>query len=217
MVDTVVEQLHDQIVSERWEVGGRIPTETELTEQLEVSRPSLREAVRSLVQMGLLETRQGDGTYVVARNATEVALRRTVRNADAAEVMTVRRALDVLAAREAALERTEHDLDGLASLLRSRRQAIDDGDLERFVDDDVAFHLGIAAASHNEFLTGIYTSFDASLRQTVLENSSTWNEENPLDTDFHDALLDAIRQGEPAAATTAALTVLDVSERRQDA
>ena len=124
LVDAVVDRLRGEIRSGNWQVGSKIPTEAKLVETLGVSRPSVREAVRSLVQLGLLETRQGDGTYVVAEDEMTVALQHAIEAADEAEVLAVRRALDVLAAREAALHRTDADLaalrvalDGIAARL----------------------------------------------------------------------------------------------------
>jgi DNA-binding FadR family transcriptional regulator len=197
-------------------VGGRIPTEAELTERLGVSRPSVREGVRSLVQLGLLDTRQGDGTYVVASDATEVALRRALREADGREVLTVRRALDALAAHEAAEKRTQLDLAALEEHLRLRRIAIDQNDLERFAEHDVAFHVGIAKASHNQLLVGIYASFDVSLRHSVTRNSCLSLNADPSTVDLHDALLRAIERGDVDSASAAALGVLEQSAKTLD-
>ncbi|MFF2390529.1 FadR/GntR family transcriptional regulator [Agromyces sp. NPDC058104] len=213
LVDTVVDRLNTEIASGAWPIGTRIPTEAELTERLGVSRPSVREAVRSVVQLGLLETRQGDGTYVVASDATEVALRRTLGGADSREVLTVRRALDVLAAREAALHRTEADLAALRGELALRRQAITRSDVEAFANHDVAFHVGVAEASHNRLLVGIYASFDGSLRQSVAHNSCLSNNADPSVVDLHEALLHAIVARDVDAATAAALGVLDQTEQ----
>ncbi|GAA2461871.1 FadR/GntR family transcriptional regulator [Agromyces soli] len=216
LVDTVVDRLHTEITSGSWPVGSRIPTEAELTEQLGVSRPSVREAVRSIVQLGLLETRQGDGTYVVADDPTEVALRRTIDVADAREVLTVRRALDVLAAREAATNHDAVDLAVLRDALAGRRAAIRAQDAEAFADHDVAFHLGVAAASHNRLLVGLYTSFDASLRHSVASNSCLSNNSDPNTADLHEALFRAIERADVDAASAAAVGVLDQSEQSLD-
>lgn len=64
--DQVITELRNQITSGEWPVGSRIPTEPELVEQLGVARNTVREAVRALAHNGLLDIRQGSGTYVVA-------------------------------------------------------------------------------------------------------------------------------------------------------
>lgn len=64
--DQVIAELRNQITSGEWPVGSRIPTEPELVEQLGVARNTVREAVRALAHNGLLDIRQGSGTYVIA-------------------------------------------------------------------------------------------------------------------------------------------------------
>lgn len=216
LVDTVVDELKREIAQGSWGVGDRIPSEAELTATLGVSRPSVREAVRSLVQLGLLETRQGDGTYVVATDATQVALRRALRSADSREVIRVRRALDALAAREAAEFRGETDLAYLAEQLRLRRAAGEAADTAAFAEADLAYHLGIAEASGNRLLTDIYASFDGSIRESVADASCLAQGGDPDRADLHEALFRAIDARDPDAAQAAALGVLEQQERLLD-
>ncbi|MFC5337122.1 FadR/GntR family transcriptional regulator [Leucobacter denitrificans] len=217
LVDTVVDEMKREIATGNWQVGDRIPSEAELTAQLGVSRPSVREAVRSLVQLGLLETRQGDGTYVVATDATQVALRRALHTADRREVILVRKALDALAAGAAAEQRSDADLEFLAAQLRARSAAIRDGDVATFTDADVAFHLGVARISGNRLLSDIYASFDHSLRESITDASCLARGDDPDRADQHETLYQAIAAGDPEAARNAALGVLDQQERLLDA
>jgi len=213
LVDTVVDRLQSEIAAGTWGVGRRIPTEAELVAQLGVSRPSVREGVRALVQLGLLETRQGDGTYVVANDPTEVALRRTLRDADAREVMRVRRALDALAAREAAENRTADDLTVIEAELVERQAAARRGDPRAFTDHDVAFHLAVVAAAHNSLLAGIYASFDSSLHNAVTANAQGSMSIVATSADRHEALFHAIRNRDADAAQAAGLGVVEQSEK----
>jgi len=213
LVDTVVSALQTQIATGEWDIDDRIPTEAELVAQLGVSRSSVREGVRSLVQLGLLETRQGDGTYVVAKDPTQVALRRALTGADAREVMRVRQALDALAAREAARNRTEDDVAHLTAQLRARSAAAQRGDAAAFTRHDVAFHIGVVAASHNALLAGIYASFDASLYTAVLSNAAPSMLIDGTPADEHESLLQAIADRRPDAAGDAALAVVVRSEQ----
>ena len=213
LVDTVVENLRAEITSGAWPIGSKIPTEAKLVESLGVSRPSVREGVRSLVQLGLLETRQGDGTYVVADDETTVALQNAIDHADEAEVLAVRRALDVLAAREAATRRTDADLRRLRDALDGRASSVASDDLAAFIDHDVDFHLGIARASKNSLLAGLYASFEPSLRDSVARTNCMAVSDDPYGG-FHEALFDAIDRGDSGAATAAALSVLDDHEQQ---
>lgn len=216
LVDTVVSEIEHAISEGRWVVGDRLPSEAELTATLGVSRPSVREAVRSLVQLGLLESRQGDGTYLIATDPTEVALRRALDSADSREVIRVRRALDALAAREAAEYRSAADVEQLTELLEARRLAIMAGDTQAFAEADVAYHLGIANASGNRLLSGIYASFDGSLRESVTDASCLAQGTDPDRADMHVTLLRAIAAQDPDAAQAAALGVLEQQERLLD-
>lgn len=208
LVDAVVNRLREEIRTGNWPIGSKIPTEAKLVETFGVSRPSVREAVRSLVQLGLLETRQGDGTYVVAEDEMAVALQNAIDAADDAEVLTVRRALDVVAAREAAHHRSREDLEALREALEGRRAAVADADVTAFIDHDVAFHIGIARASGNSLLFGIYQGFEGSLRDFVRRTNCMAVADDPH-AEFHGALFDAIERGDHIAATSAALSVLD--------
>src|ERR1044072_4487498 len=78
LADQVISQLRAQITSGDWPVGSRIPTEPELVEQLGVARNTVREAVRALARNGLLDIRQGAGTYVVAHSELAGVMHRRV-------------------------------------------------------------------------------------------------------------------------------------------
>src|ERR671938_308515 len=78
LIEQVIEQLREQITSGQWPVGSRIPTETELSQLTATSRNTVREAVQSLVHAGVLERRQGSGTYVRASSELAGAVSRRV-------------------------------------------------------------------------------------------------------------------------------------------
>src|SRR3978361_2206768 len=114
LVDQVIEQVRHLITSGEWPVGHRIPNETDLVDVLGVGRNTVREAVRALAHAGLLEVRQGDGTYVRATSEVSGAMRRLC-GAELRYVLQVRRALEVEGARLAAANRTKADLTELRS------------------------------------------------------------------------------------------------------
>lgn len=80
--EQVIAALRNQITSGEWPVGSRIPTEPELVEQLGVARNTVREAVRALAHNGLLDIRQGSGTYVVATSELAGVMHRRFADAD---------------------------------------------------------------------------------------------------------------------------------------
>src|SRR3954470_10045161 len=117
LIEQVIEQLRAQITSGTWAVGSRIPTESELSQLTATSRNTVREAVQSLVHAGLLERRQGSGTYVLASSELAGAVSRRVAGARHRDVLEVRRTLEAGIARRAAARRTDADVARMRTLL----------------------------------------------------------------------------------------------------
>ena len=211
LVDQAIDEMREQIDSGVWQVGHRLPAEAKLAEQLGMSRAPVREATRALVHAGLLASRQGDGTFVIAVDESDVALRRRLRAAEVVDVIDVRRGLDVAAARAAAVRRTTGDLDRLTGILHRRRNAAELGDETAFLAADLDFHVGVAEAAHNRILLDMYRSFSAVLNSTVELRDCLTPDSGTLICD-HEDLLTAIGDQDPAAAAAAALTILDSQE-----
>ncbi len=209
LFDRVVAQLRHQITSGAWPVGSRIPTEPELVQRLEVARNTVREAVRALAHNGLLDIRQGSGTYVVATSELAGVMQRRFATADQSDVIELRGALEATAAGLAAGRRTEEDLRRLDALLARREEAWASGDRDAFVDADAAFHLAVVAASRNEVLAELYADLGAVIRDSLRDHFSA---ELPAGEYMdHALLLDAIRAG--AADTAAAEAASHTSGR----
>src|SRR3954470_8132288 len=128
LIDQVIEQLRAQITTGTWSIGARIPTAAELAQLTGTSRNTVREAVQSLVHAGLLERRQGSGTYVLASSELAGAVGRRVATAHHVHVLEVRRTLEAGAARLAALHRTPDDVARLRGLVAERNTAARRGD-----------------------------------------------------------------------------------------
>src|SRR3954469_5846961 len=137
LIEQVIDQLREQIVAGTWAIGTRIPTEAELAQLTGTSRNTVREAVQSLVHAGLLERRQGSGTYVLAASELAGAVSRRVATAHHLHILEVRRTLEAGAARLAALHRTPEDVATLRDLLAGRVTARQEGDLDAVVAMDV--------------------------------------------------------------------------------
>src|SRR5437879_10486572 len=116
--------MQRQLTSGTWSIGDRIPGEYDLSARLQVSRPAVREAIRALSHVGVLEVRRGDGTYVRSAVDPRPLLRR-VECAPLRDVFEVQLAYDVQAAKLAARRRTPEDLRRLEALLRGRDAAED--------------------------------------------------------------------------------------------
>lgn len=199
LIDQAVGRLRKQITSGAWPVGTRIPPEPELTELIGVGRNTVREAVQSLVHAGMLERRQGSGTYVISDSELGTAMGRQIAGAHQRDVLEVRRCLEVEAARLAAQRRTEEQLAALTDLHDRRAAAYATGDLDTATEADLAFHRSIAEAAGNPVLLAIYET----LLDAVVANIR-FNFEHPAEEHdvAHTALLDAIASGDAAKAMT---------------
>ncbi|WP_088285798.1 FadR/GntR family transcriptional regulator [Kineosporia sp. A_224] len=207
LIDQVIDQLRDQITGGTWAIGARIPTEAELAALTGTSRNTVREAVQSLVHAGLLERRQGSGTYVLAASELAGAVSRRVAGAHEHHILEVRRTLEVGAARLAATRRTPDDVARLRGLLAERTAASHRGDFERAVELDVDLHRAIGHAAHNPVLTDLYENFLDALSESVRLNFAMVGH---IDDDEHAALVDAIEAGDGDSAATEAACYLDL-------
>ncbi|KIZ18885.1 FadR/GntR family transcriptional regulator [Streptomyces natalensis] len=206
LVETATDEIRDQIVTGVWPVGSRIPPESALSEALGVSRASVREAVRSLVHSGLLEPRQGDGTFVISDDDSAVALRRRLERAELTHVTQIRQGLDVVA-RQAAKHRTDAQLAGIEAALVRRKAALAAQDADAFTAADADFHILVADAGANPVLADIYRSLSAALREE-LRRAACLDTATAAPTDPHSRLADAIRDRDPQAAVDAAVVLL---------
>ncbi|MEU2612234.1 FCD domain-containing protein [Micromonospora sp. NPDC007271] len=206
-VRQTIEQLRARILGGEWPVGGRIPTEPQLVAALGVGRNTVREAVRALVHAGVLECRQGSGTYVVSTDELAPVVARQLTDDRMAEVVEVRRAFEVEAARLAALRRTPADLAALDDALAARETAWRSGRVDEFVETDAALHSAVVAAAHNGMLAELYASVGAALRSTVAQAmGGALEPERYVD---HSRLVEAIRDGDPARAAIEAGAFLE--------
>ena len=160
VTEQAIRQIRDLVTSGKLMPGHRLPPERSLSEMLGVSRPSLREAIRALTAMGILEIRQGSGTYVSSLSAEllthPLSLVLASNGKSLQGLFEVRLMLEVAAARWAASVISSEDLNRLAELDRQSHEHIDD--LERFIEDDIAFHHTIHEASANPVLSALMES-----------------------------------------------------------
>lgn len=193
--------MRELVSSGAWPLGKRVPPENELVTALGVGRNTVREAVRALSHAGLLEVRQGDGTFVRATNELSGAVR-GLYGSELREILEVRRALEVEAARLAATARTSEDVHELTAVLRERDEAIHRVDQHQVVSKDSEFHFRLVAASHNEVLIGIYRGISEAVRSSV---ATTFDPQTPPEQHIsHTGLLEAVREGDPVRAAAEA-------------
>lgn len=199
LADTAVEAIRTEILARRWAIGEKLPNEAALSSMLSVSRGTVREAVRVLASQGYLETRQGSGTYVLSTADTARPLT-MARRAGLRDQFEARLALDVEAARLAALRQTPAVVAGLRALLSERGHSEGSG-RTAFIISDFAFHQAVIAASNNAVLIGMYDFFSTVIAETI---AATLEDDLPEpDMAAHAAIVDAIESGDPDRADAA--------------
>ncbi|HWJ84575.1 MAG TPA: FCD domain-containing protein [Cellulomonas sp.] len=192
LIDSTVSQLRDRIASGQWPVGARIPPEPALVELLGVGRNTVREAVQSLVHAGLLERRQGSGTYVLSTSELAASMGRQIADARQRDVVEVRRALEMEAARLAARRRNATDVATLLDERDSRAAAYVAADLDAMVDTDLALHRTIVRTAGNPVLLSLYENLIDAIGENIRFNFVT----DVHGHDSHDGLVDAIVAGD---------------------
>ena len=194
---TTVRRLQADITSGRWPINGRIPTEAELAEEFGVGRSTIREAVRSLAHLGMLEPAPGRGTFVRSLNPVHNVLSDFAATHSWSDLLEVRTALEVQAARDAARRRTE---EGLA-----RVRAAHDADVAGVPDAERGrtpghFHALLVDLADNALLSQLYAALMTSVREGVRLGRLRSSQDPEARRTEHAALLAAIAAGDPARA-----------------
>ncbi|KJD44262.1 FadR/GntR family transcriptional regulator [Paenibacillus terrae] len=208
IADEVAEQLQRKIAAGEWDVGTKIPTEPELMKLFGVGRSTVREAVSVLVHAGLLEKKQGHGTFVCQPTTSQEPLDYRLSRAEIIEVYEVRSVLELEIARLAALRRKDEDLRLMREALDRRAVTLAAGDLNGYLDADITFHLAVAGATRNKVLTDVYRSFVEAIRKALKNLVTDPAMQNPF-TLQHEKIYEAIRDQDAKAAELYSIQHLD--------
>jgi DNA-binding FadR family transcriptional regulator len=200
LVDQVIASLRELIEQEGLGPGDRLPTEPRLTQRLGVGRSTVREAIRALSHGGLLETRQGSGTFVRAPTA-QPPLDARLTEARVTEVFEVRRALEVLIAETAPQRRTDEHIQRMRAALQECRDHAASGDIRAFVAADSQFHQVAAEATGNSVLIELYAVLRRSLEHASVAIADLVELHHA--NERHAVLLQAIADAEPETAVAA--------------
>lgn len=204
----IAQQVLDLIDSEKLRPGDRLLPERQLAEMLEVSRPSLREALHILQAQGRISIRHGQGTFVQEPAlAQELRAKMMATEHGTKELFEAREVLEVPAAEWAAQRRTREDLRVMRATL-NRMDVIaarDDVDFDLLQSLDAKFHLSVVEAANNRFVNQTL-----GVLQDILNTSMTTTLRLPgrleISRTEHAAILDAIERGDGPAAAAAART-----------
>jgi DNA-binding FadR family transcriptional regulator len=195
-------QLRDQILRRTWPPGSKLPSENELSKSMGVSRASVREGIQHLVSLGILETRHGEGTFVleltgdgqVHFNALLPLL--VLDDIDILQVLEYRRIVEKGAAALAAERATDRDLAEMEAVYGQMVQFRDN--VAEFARADLEFHLVLAKATGNPVIIKVNNVLRSILEISMENIVSTLKMEDGLH--YHRLIIDAVRAHDPQAA-----------------
>jgi GntR family transcriptional repressor for pyruvate dehydrogenase complex len=202
--EQVVARVYELIKREDLKPGDRLPPERELSKQLGISRPSLRAALSSLISMGVLQSRQGAGTFIVdgppALDSEPLRLLAQLHGFSFDHMFETRSILEVGAAGLAAEHATGEQLATMSEQIADMFASLKDP--QQFLVHDIAFHRAVAAASGNPTLATLVEMVSAILyerRRDTIERAHDFNEALEL----HRRVYRAIRSRNPEEAREA--------------
>ena len=211
----IVHELGTQIVSGHFLPEQRLPPEAQLCEEYEVSRPVLREATRVLVAKGLVKSKPKVGTVVKPRNELHLLdpdvlhwlLQSDSRHSFYETLVKVRNIIEPEVAAMAAANAQPEDVKAIEDAYERMEQA---ADLANMAEPDMAFHLSIATATHNELLTHLYSIMLLPVRDYLERSSALFAAGDSLNllVSRHKAILTAIQHRDPLTARHAAIAQL---------
>jgi DNA-binding FadR family transcriptional regulator len=218
--ERVLAELRRAIEQGWLQPGDQLPSERELSEQLSVSRSTVREAIQLLEALGVVEVRHGSGTFVRARpDADTVRLewREWTRRHSSRvhQLLEVRLGLEAFAAELAAVRHTIAQLDQLESSLEEMANIVKAGDIPMLVQIDVGFHSNLYRATSNAPLVEL---LDEIGRRLLRERAATWDRPGrpQRSLEQHRAIVEAIRSRNPLAARQALVAHLRSIEEELD-
>ncbi|NOU97301.1 FCD domain-containing protein [Paenibacillus sp. LMG 31456] len=197
MSKQVVDQIIELLTSRQLNPGDKLPTESELTDLLFVSRPVLREALSSLETMGIIQRKTREGTYFANKIGSKpFSIMLALSAGDIPSVMEARMALELGLVTMAAEKITDNQLAALEALLQTMSSSKED-----YLDIDREFHRTIAYSANNPILEGsidpLLSMFDETLNQIALTDR-----DHAVTLQEHQNIFEALKKREPIAAYT---------------
>ena len=215
----VAEQILDAIKKGEYSIGSKLPPERRIAEQMKVSRNSVREALRALQIIGIIESKAGMGTYVSGSVEKGIDLSTVVafveESRDLFEVWEARQELEISLASLASTKATKSDIDNISVALEEMRTDTAIADNVKYLEANRLFHLSVAEAAHNSVLMETLQPLIRVTNQQLLDELGlgyTWQKERK-DLDTHEKIFNAIRGHDNRAASEAVRLHFDLLDK----
>jgi GntR family transcriptional repressor for pyruvate dehydrogenase complex len=206
LIQGIVEELRDRIIRGELSEGERLPHQERLAQSMGVSRGTLREALNQLVLMGIIEMKQGSGTYIRAITPssymTSLSSALLMDKASAMELLDARLYIEGAVSALAAKKATDEHIRELKRILEAMKVNILKGDLGNTVNQDFEFHLLVAKSCQNRVLMKVVETIRDTLYQFIAGTFSTLPETVHEAMEYHYRIYRAIERHDPVEART---------------
>lgn len=203
--ELVIEQVQNMIINGELQIGDRLPSERELSEQMGASRTSIREAIRSLEILGIVESRQGEGNFISNYKGDNwlepISLMFKLNNGKFEDILEIRDIIETEAAKLAAERISDEQRLKLQEIVKRLKAAETEDELAKI---DQEFHLIISEASHNMLIssmmraiTSILQSFISEARQSI----NVWANDPEVLLNKHVEIAESILSGNSGDAS----------------
>jgi len=204
VVDEVVKRITDAIVKRELKPGQKIPTENELCEKLGVGRNSLREAMKMLSALGILEIRRGDGTYIAEKVSPSafdsVVYSVILEGSTPDEILELRKTLDIDVLELVVNKATDDDIALLDEIQTEFHMLIQQKNFEKVAAQDLKFHYALIDIARNplfgRIVRGVYDIFWPSLENTLKDRQEYMGA-----CQKHDEIMDVIKKRDKSRIT----------------
>ena len=212
IVDSIIESLRQDIVTRRLPHGERLPSEKELSERFGVSQPTVREAIRALETLGLVEVFHGNGTFVRSQGdyalASALQTLLQLESVGIMELLDIRQLLGRYSIELAAARATPEDIEAMEATSKRFDRPNELADVDQVIAGVIDFQRAVSAAAHNPILQSLEAFLLALLNEVQFKSLTNrgikfWRARALEFQPHRIAILDGLRSGEPAKARAA--------------
>lgn len=216
--EQIIDQIQEMIVDGTFKSGDKLPPERELTTKLGVSRTSLREALKALEVLGLIESKQGGGSYI-ANNISKTILKSIsiaykLNNGTVEDILELRHCLEVQAVRTAALKATDEQIKEMEDIIEKMTKTDDENEKASL---DIAFHNMLIKITDNvifqiisDSVSNLMAPFIKAIREIYKGNDEHLNMYYFVEQ--HRNIINAIKERDPEKAAYAMIEHIRLTE-----
>lgn len=201
LADQVIEEIKQRLIDGKLLEGDKLPNQPEFARQLGVSRLTLREALNTLTQMGVIEQKPGRGTTIVAGNTvfwSDKPKPPLLTDTKASlELIETRRLVETAIAPFSVMRKQAADIEALQRNLETMDRALAADDMDGFIKGDLSFHYHLAKAAHNRYLLHIYIDMSLTIEKFMRESFTAQPSMMAFAQGYHHRIFENLKKSSP--------------------